>query len=38
MSVGIIRRQASRRWRRLMYASDFAASAGLFIPQPAPPP
>jgi hypothetical protein len=34
MSVDISRRKASRRWRRLMCASDFAAAAGLFIPPP----
>jgi hypothetical protein len=34
MSVDISCRKASRCWRRLMYASDFAAAAGLFIPPP----
>jgi len=34
MSVDISCRKASRCRRRLMYASDFAATAGLFIPLP----
>jgi hypothetical protein len=31
MSVDISRRKASKRWRRLIYASDFAAVAGRSI-------